>query len=119
MLAVIPSPGLLRDEDMAGKSPLVASAGQRRDLVVLSRSRDRGEADRARAMAPEAVVPPAVSGAGARGGGLPSEWSVCRHLQGRSPPQSRPAGPPAAAAAAERSAKAKAAAQARKAKAKP
>jgi transposase len=35
---------------MAGKSPVVASAAQRRGLVVLSRSRDRGEADRARAI---------------------------------------------------------------------
>src|SRR4051795_1469376 len=35
---------------MAGKSPVVASAAQRRDLMALSRSRDRGEADRARAV---------------------------------------------------------------------
>jgi transposase len=35
---------------MAGKSPIVASAAQRRDLMALSRSRDRGEADRARAI---------------------------------------------------------------------
>jgi transposase len=35
---------------MAGKSPVVASAAQRRDLMALSRSRDRGEADRARAL---------------------------------------------------------------------
>ena len=32
---------------MAGKSPVVASAAQRRDLMALSHSRDRGEADRA------------------------------------------------------------------------
>ena len=32
---------------MAGKSPVVASAAQRRDLMALSQSRDRGEADRA------------------------------------------------------------------------
>jgi len=31
---------------MAGKSPVVASAAQRRDLIALSHSRDRGEADR-------------------------------------------------------------------------
>ena len=35
---------------MAGQSPVVASAAQRRDLIALSRSRDRGEADRARAI---------------------------------------------------------------------
>lgn len=35
---------------MAGKSPVVASAAQRRDLIALSHSRDRGEADRARAL---------------------------------------------------------------------
>src|SRR5215212_11857487 len=35
---------------MAGKSPVVASEEQRRALIVLSRSRDRGEADRARAV---------------------------------------------------------------------
>ena len=35
---------------MAGKSPVVASAAQRRELVALSQSRDRGEADRARAI---------------------------------------------------------------------
>src|SRR3954464_11766142 len=35
---------------MAGKSPVVASAAQRRDLIALSHSRDRGEADRARAI---------------------------------------------------------------------
>ena len=32
---------------MAGQSPVVASAAQRRDLMALSPSRDRGEADRA------------------------------------------------------------------------
>ena len=35
---------------MVGKSPVVASAVQRRDLIALSHSRDRGEADRARAL---------------------------------------------------------------------
>src|SRR5215210_3143873 len=35
---------------MAGKSPVVASEAQRRELVALSHSRDRGEADRARAI---------------------------------------------------------------------
>ena len=35
---------------MAGKSPLVADDEHRRELVVLSHSPDRGEADRARAV---------------------------------------------------------------------
>src|SRR5215207_8269602 len=35
---------------MAGKSSVIASAAQRRDLIALSHSRDRGEADRARAL---------------------------------------------------------------------
>ena len=35
---------------MAGKSPVVAEAAQRRALAALGRSPDRGEADRARAM---------------------------------------------------------------------
>ena len=35
---------------MAGKSPVVASAAQRRELMALSHSRDRCEADRARAL---------------------------------------------------------------------
>src|SRR3954469_1105266 len=35
---------------MAGKSPLAATDDQRRELVALSHSRDRGEADRARAI---------------------------------------------------------------------
>ena len=35
---------------MAGKSPVVASEEQRLALVALSRSRERGEADRARAL---------------------------------------------------------------------
>ena len=35
---------------MAGKSPLTATEDQRRALRALSRSRDRGEADRARAI---------------------------------------------------------------------
>ena len=35
---------------MAGKSAVAGDEGQRRELVALSRSRDRGEADRARAI---------------------------------------------------------------------
>jgi hypothetical protein len=35
---------------MAGKSPVVATEEQRRELMALSHSRDRGEADRARAI---------------------------------------------------------------------
>ena len=35
---------------MAGQSSVVASAAQGRELMALSRSRDRGEADRARAL---------------------------------------------------------------------
>jgi transposase len=35
---------------MAGKSPVTADEEQRRALMALSRSRDRGEADRARAI---------------------------------------------------------------------
>ena len=35
---------------MAGKSPLAATEDQRRELVAFSHSRDRGEADRARAI---------------------------------------------------------------------
>src|SRR5918911_2542494 len=35
---------------LAGKSPLAATEDQRRDLAALSHSRDRGEADRARAI---------------------------------------------------------------------
>jgi transposase len=35
---------------MAGKSPVAATDEQRRALMALSRSRDRGEADRARAI---------------------------------------------------------------------
>jgi hypothetical protein len=35
---------------MAGKSPVAAPEEQRRALIALSRSRDRGEADRARAI---------------------------------------------------------------------
>src|SRR3954470_19001993 len=35
---------------MAGKSPVAADEEQRRELVALSHSRDRGEADRARAI---------------------------------------------------------------------
>src|ERR1700751_4554281 len=40
----------MRENPMAGKSPIVAEAGRRQPLVGLSRSHDRGEADRARAM---------------------------------------------------------------------
>jgi transposase len=39
-----------RENPMAGKSPIVADAVRRQALVELSRSHDRGEADRARAM---------------------------------------------------------------------
>ena len=35
---------------MVGKSPVAATEEQRRALMALSRSRDRGEADRARAI---------------------------------------------------------------------
>jgi len=35
---------------MAGKSPLTASTGQKQELEALAGSRDRGEADRARAV---------------------------------------------------------------------
>src|SRR3954470_2717256 len=35
---------------MAGKSPVVADEEQRQGLIALSHSRDRGEADRARAI---------------------------------------------------------------------
>src|ERR687889_1070560 len=35
---------------MAGKSPIMADEEQRQELVVLSHARDRGEADRARAI---------------------------------------------------------------------
>jgi transposase len=35
---------------MAGKSPVAATQEQRQGLIALSRSRDRGEADRARAI---------------------------------------------------------------------
>ena len=35
---------------MAGKSPLTASTEQKRELEALAASRDRGEADRARAV---------------------------------------------------------------------
>ena len=35
---------------MAGKSPVTADGEQRSALIALSRSRDRGEADRARAI---------------------------------------------------------------------
>src|SRR6201992_932512 len=40
----------MRENPMAGKSPIVADAARRQALVELSRSHDRGEADRARAM---------------------------------------------------------------------
>jgi len=35
---------------MAGKSPITVDEGQRQGLLALSHSRDRGEADRARAI---------------------------------------------------------------------
>jgi transposase len=35
---------------MAGRSPVMANEEQRRELIALSHSRDRGEADRARAI---------------------------------------------------------------------
>jgi transposase len=35
---------------MSGRSPVVANEEQRRELIALSHSRDRGEADRARAI---------------------------------------------------------------------
>ena len=50
MRAVIPSFDLHEIGIMAGKSPLTATDEQRRALMALSRSRDRGEADRARAI---------------------------------------------------------------------
>ena len=40
----------MRENPMAGKSPIAADAARRQALVELSRSHDRGEADRARAM---------------------------------------------------------------------
>src|SRR6201995_1583954 len=40
----------MRENPMTGKSPIVADAARRQALVELSRSHDRGEADRARAM---------------------------------------------------------------------
>ena len=48
-LSVIPSLGLVRDADHGGQIPVVASAAQR-VAMALSHSRDRGEADRARAL---------------------------------------------------------------------
>jgi transposase len=50
MRAVISSFDLHEIGIMAGKSPLTATDEQRRALMALSRSRDRGEADRARAI---------------------------------------------------------------------
>src|SRR3954468_13921756 len=50
MWAVIPSIDVHEVGIMVGKSPVVASEEQRRALMALSRSRDRGEADRARAI---------------------------------------------------------------------
>jgi transposase len=47
---MILSSGLIRDMIMAGRSPVVASEEQRYGLARLSQSRDRGEADRARAI---------------------------------------------------------------------
>src|ERR1700759_1500254 len=40
----------MRENPMTGKSPIVADAARRQALVELSRSHDRGEADRARAV---------------------------------------------------------------------
>jgi transposase len=50
MLTVIPSGDSFESGIMAGKSPLVVDEEQRRELIALSHSRDRGEADRARAI---------------------------------------------------------------------
>jgi transposase len=50
MRAVISSCDLHEIGIMAGKSPLTATDEQRQALIALSRSRDRGEADRARAI---------------------------------------------------------------------
>jgi transposase len=50
MRAVIPSIDLHEIGIMVGKSPVAAPEEQRRALMALSRSRDRGEADRARAI---------------------------------------------------------------------
>src|SRR3954470_11353171 len=50
MWAVIPSIDVHEVGIMVGKSPVAATEEQRRALMALSRSRDRGEADRARAI---------------------------------------------------------------------
>ena len=50
MRSVIPSCDLHEIGIMAGKSPVAATEEQRCALMALSRSRDRGEADRARAI---------------------------------------------------------------------
>src|SRR5215210_6435772 len=50
MRAVIPSFAVIEIGIMAGKSSGTADEEQRRALLALSRSRDRGEADRARAI---------------------------------------------------------------------
>ncbi len=50
MRAVILSFDLHEIGIMAGRSPIAATEEQRRALMALSRSRDRGEADRARAI---------------------------------------------------------------------
>jgi transposase len=50
MRPVIPSFDLHEIGIMVGKSPVAATEEQRRALMALSRSRDRGEADRARAI---------------------------------------------------------------------
>src|SRR5687767_10801492 len=56
---------------MAGKSPVVASAAQRRDLMALSHSRHRVEADRERALLLTLAgwtSPPIALAIGVRGG---------------------------------------------------
>ena len=50
MWGVIPSFDLHEIGIMVGQSPVMATEEQRRALMALSRSRDRGEADRARAI---------------------------------------------------------------------
>jgi transposase len=47
---VIPSSDVIEIGIMAGKSPVTVDEEQRSALIALSRSRDRGEADRARAI---------------------------------------------------------------------
>ena len=50
MRAVIPSCDRIRDWDHGGQIPCCGYGRARRALIALSRSRDRGEADRARAI---------------------------------------------------------------------